>query len=472
MSTIKKQTVRGKRIGIFHGKFDPPHYGHLFCASRVLEHFKLDFVSFVVCATPPNKPVGALDAEDRYAMVVAAVEETPGFTTSRADLHHGGQSYSLTTVEAIREQYGPDNEYFYITSSEYLDPAYKDFLGGWIGGKEMFKLCTFIVFPRESTEIAEISEWVKHPLLAKAKIEVMDLPSPPLSSSMLRDLVADGRSIDFMTPYAVQAIIKKKGHYRTLTPPTYGPPFCSVPPEKIKRLGVMAGSFDPITYGDLFIGNFGRQAYSLDRVLYVPSAIPPNNTQVSESAEARYKMVVAATANNEFFDDSRIDLARGTTSYALLTAQELIAKYGKDVEISWFLAADFINPDNEWCLPNWMGGETFMKMVSFLVFARSSKQLKQAAEWAKQLKERYPYLRMEVMSDCPCDFVESHTIRKLVSEGRSTWFTTTWGVQQIIAKEKLYLPEPAAKRSSRAKAKKAPAKKTPPKASPKPRRKA
>ena len=188
----------------------------------------------------------------------------------------------------------------------------------------------------------------------------------------------------------------------------------------------------------------------------MPSAVPPNNHNVGESAEARYKMVVSATANNDWFDDSRIDLDRGTTSYALLTAQQLVAKYGKDVELHWCLAADFISPDSEWCLPNWMGGETFMKMATFLVFARSSKQLEQAQEWAALLKKRFAWLRMDVMLDCPCDFVESHVIRQLVAEGRSSWFTTTWGVQQIIAKEGLYQPAAKAVAKAPARAGKAP----------------
>ena len=74
------------RIGIYGGKFDPIHIGHLICAEWTREHFGLDKVLFVTSANPPHKKSGVLDAELRHEMVEAAVEPNCYFEASDIEL--------------------------------------------------------------------------------------------------------------------------------------------------------------------------------------------------------------------------------------------------------------------------------------------------------------------------------------------------------------------------------------------------
>lgn len=284
-----KKQIRKRRIGIFGGTFSPIHYGHLICAEKVRQDLDLDTVEFVVSANPPNKTFGVLDAEDRYDMVVAATEDNPFFNASRIDIEHGGSGYSLLTVEAIKEKYAGD-ELFYLTSAEYLDPEHRWYLPQWVGAKELFKICTFVVFPRDRQDMAQLKEWAS--LIKGARIVVLDAPSPPISSTLIRDLVVEGKSIWYTTPWVVQQMIFKKGHYRTADSPA--PVTSPVAPECIKRLAIYESQFDPIHYGNLLFAEWVRQEYGHDRVLFVPSASPPNNRAVKASAEARHRMVVAA----------------------------------------------------------------------------------------------------------------------------------------------------------------------------------
>ena len=62
-----------RKIGVYGGKFDPPHVGHLMCAEMTREAFDLDLVLFVTSANPPHKKTGVSDARIRQAMVEAAV---------------------------------------------------------------------------------------------------------------------------------------------------------------------------------------------------------------------------------------------------------------------------------------------------------------------------------------------------------------------------------------------------------------
>lgn len=422
-------TRRKKRRGIFGMTGSPVTYGHLICAEATRQAFDLASVEFAISANPPNKPVGVLDAEDRYEMAVAATEDNPYFNASRVDIEHGGSGYSLLTVEAIKRQYRGD-ELFFMSSAEYLDPAHKWYLPKWIGGKELFKLCTFIIFPRDLQDVEQCREWAA--LIPQARIEVIDAPSPPLSSTLVRDLVRDGKSIWYTTPWPVQQIIYKKGHYRTPETPIARHEL--VPPENIKRMAVFGGQFDPPTYRDLLGAEWIRQKYGHDRVLWVPSGNPVTNPELVASAESRFRMVVAATAENPYFDVSRLDIDRRTSSYALLTVEDVQKKFGNHVELDLVIYSQYLDPGNEWYLPRWMGSEQLFKMVRFLVFPQDRTEIEVAKARAKAI----PDARIEIVDDVPLLPVTAAKVRDMVSRGLSIRYTTPVVVQNAIEKMGLY----------------------------------
>src|SRR2546423_13992387 len=91
------------RIGVFGGTFDPIHVGHLVAAVNVRHQLRLDRVLLVVANVPWQK-TGARavsPAEDRYAMVAAAVEGVAGLEASRVELVRGGPSYTADTLPGL-----------------------------------------------------------------------------------------------------------------------------------------------------------------------------------------------------------------------------------------------------------------------------------------------------------------------------------------------------------------------------------
>lgn len=82
-------------------------------------------------------------------------------------------------------------------------------------------------------------------------------------------------------------------------------------PERVRRLGVMGGTFDPIHHGHLVAASEVQAYFDLDEVIFVPTGQPWQKTDRAVSPpEDRYLMTVIATASNPRFSVSRVDIDR------------------------------------------------------------------------------------------------------------------------------------------------------------------
>lgn len=200
-----------RRIGVYGGKFDPLHIGHLICAEWTRERFDLDKVLFVTSANPPHKRSGVLDAKLRHAMVEAALEPNCYFEACDIELKRDEPSYTLETIRQLKEIYGDDTELFLMISAEYLDPENDWRIDKWKGASELFELASLLVFPRGDMGLDKIELWAKD--LPQARIQGMSCPTPPVSSSMIREMVKNFKSIWYMVPPEVWNIIRDERHY-------------------------------------------------------------------------------------------------------------------------------------------------------------------------------------------------------------------------------------------------------------------
>ena len=92
------------RTGIFGGTFDPVHNGHLICADAVRKQLALDKVVFVPAGVPPHK-IGRriTPAQDRLAMLRAAIGEREGFAVSDIECRRRNYTYTYDTlIELLR----------------------------------------------------------------------------------------------------------------------------------------------------------------------------------------------------------------------------------------------------------------------------------------------------------------------------------------------------------------------------------
>ncbi|HKH05221.1 MAG TPA: nicotinate-nucleotide adenylyltransferase [Acidimicrobiales bacterium] len=192
----------GERLGIFGGTFDPPHVGHLVTAVNVRHEMALDRVLLVVNGQPWQKvrtrPISP--AEDRYAMVEAAVGTVDGLEASRIEVDRRGMSYTADTLAALLEEDAARELFVVLGTDAALG------LPTWERAGEVRELATIVVVERPGAARAEPPRgWSWH------RVEV---PRLEVSSTDLRARVADGRPLDYLLTAEVIAAIRTRGLYR------------------------------------------------------------------------------------------------------------------------------------------------------------------------------------------------------------------------------------------------------------------
>lgn len=195
--------MRRRRIGVFGGTFDPPHVGHLVVAVNVRHALDLDEVRLVVANVPWQK-VGeraVSPAEDRLAMVEAAVADVDGLVISDREVRRGGPSYSADTLAELRVE-EPDAELFLVLGSDAAAG-----LDTWERAEEVQDLARLVVVERPGELPTAVPPgW---------RFERVECPRLEVSSTDLRARVADGRPLDFLVPPAVISCIARRHLYRS-----------------------------------------------------------------------------------------------------------------------------------------------------------------------------------------------------------------------------------------------------------------
>jgi nicotinate-nucleotide adenylyltransferase len=191
------------RLGILGGTFDPVHNGHLVCAEQLREAIGLDAVLFVPCSRPPHKRAHRpAPAEHRMAMVELAVGKYEGFEVSDYEVAKGGVSYTIDTVEHLRQSLGQDAELWLLIGMDtYLE------IPTWKRPDEVVAECFFGVARRPGYEKKLMS------FLPRARTKFVDITSVDISSTDIRERLREGRSIRFLVPDAVEDYIRAKRPY-------------------------------------------------------------------------------------------------------------------------------------------------------------------------------------------------------------------------------------------------------------------
>lgn len=192
----------GERLGVFGGTFDPPHVGHLVVAVNVRHALALDRVLLVVANDPWQKTGARVvsSAEDRYAMVAAAVGDVDGIEASSMEIERGGTSFTADTLAALHEE-DPARELFLILGSDAAE-----LLPTWERAAEVGQLATIVMVTRPGAEDgAPPPGWTW---------ERVETPRLEVSSTDLRARVVDGRPLDYLLPPAVIDTIDERHLYR------------------------------------------------------------------------------------------------------------------------------------------------------------------------------------------------------------------------------------------------------------------
>jgi nicotinate-nucleotide adenylyltransferase len=201
------------RIGLFGGSFDPVHRGHLLLAECCWRQARLDRVEFVPTAQQPLKPRGPVAGEaDRVAMLRLAIAERREFALSLLEVERGGVSYTVDTLRQFRSE-RPDAELFFLMGADSL----ADF-PTWREPAVICDLATPLVVRRAGSpppDFNALAPLVTAERLAEIRALEVEMPSTPISSSNIRQSIAEHGEWQALVPETVAAYISERGLYRS-----------------------------------------------------------------------------------------------------------------------------------------------------------------------------------------------------------------------------------------------------------------
>ena len=189
------------RIGVLGGTFDPVHVAHLVAAAEARHALGLDRVLLVVANQPWQKADrhDLTSAEDRFAMVAAAVEHVEGLEPSRLEIDRGGPSYTADTLEQLHVEH-PGAELYLIVGLDVVRA-----LATWSRAEGLPDLAELVVVNRPG------ETWTDPP--PGWTVHRVEIPGLEISASDLRRRVAEHRPIDFLVPPGAVRVIRERGLY-------------------------------------------------------------------------------------------------------------------------------------------------------------------------------------------------------------------------------------------------------------------
>ncbi len=201
-----------KSIGILGGTFNPIHNQHLLLAKCAYEQLNLGKILLMPSGVSYlKKDIGVLPAEIRYKMCSLVAEEIPYLEVSDIEVKRSGNTY---TYETIRELYEKDSSYtyYFIAGADTLF-----MLDQWKEPAYIFEHCVIAVAARLDDKYTEEAIRLKikeYEGRYNAVIRLVDINVSDLSSSMIRQMVSDGKDISDYVPESVAAYIKQNRIYR------------------------------------------------------------------------------------------------------------------------------------------------------------------------------------------------------------------------------------------------------------------
>lgn len=186
-------------IAILGGRFDPPHFGHLWVARQVLERGpNISEVWLMPAFVHPWKSSFA-DSKDRLAMAGFFADER--IKVSSVEIEKGGTSYTIETVDLLRQGY-PNNTFYWVVGSDAISDFSK-----WRSSQKLALRIPFLVFPRGGYPVKLLPVGMK-------LINGEGVVQTNLSSTHIRDRIKNNLSIAGFVASEVEEFIKKKNLYK------------------------------------------------------------------------------------------------------------------------------------------------------------------------------------------------------------------------------------------------------------------
>jgi nicotinate-nucleotide adenylyltransferase len=220
--TLNQASLR-PRIGIFGGSFDPVHCGHLVLMRWAIETLKLDQLLVIPAQRSWQKSAPGASPAVRLEMLQLALQTLDQGLGSRImvdaiELNGPTPSYTVPTLRALRERYGPAASLVLLMGSDQLHN-----LSTWHRFQDLLGLAHIAVTQREQLALQDFPPAVEAlvrqfglevlPDAAQGSIVFFRMPLMPVSSTRLRADLAAGHDVGALLPPTVAAYIAQHQLY-------------------------------------------------------------------------------------------------------------------------------------------------------------------------------------------------------------------------------------------------------------------
>lgn len=191
------------KIGIFGGSFNPIHSGHAIIAHHIISSGAVDRLWLMVSPVNPLK-VGLeqqVADTDRLRMVEMVTRPLENVETSAFEFTMPKPSYTIDTLNALQAKF-PDDEFYLVTGADNWA-----IFGRWRNSEEILAKYHLLVYPRLGYEVVIPEE-------LRDRVTLVDAPIIELSSTAVRERLAQGLSARYYVPDEILNYIERKGLYR------------------------------------------------------------------------------------------------------------------------------------------------------------------------------------------------------------------------------------------------------------------
>jgi nicotinate-nucleotide adenylyltransferase len=206
--------LKQKPIGILGGTFDPIHYGHLRLAEEMLELAGLQQIRFIPTGNPPHRDTPQVSAMHRSAMVQLAIASQPAFILDEREVRRTTTSYTVDTLRELRAELGDTQPLCLLMGGDaflqlhtwhkwerLLDLAH--IVVGYRPGftlEERIHSATPELLQHYQQHLCTVDYLSQHPAGGIAELAI---PKLEISATMIRNRVAENRTIRYLLPATV-----------------------------------------------------------------------------------------------------------------------------------------------------------------------------------------------------------------------------------------------------------------------------
>lgn len=194
------------KTGIMGGTFDPVHLGHIEMAEFCKKEFSLDKIMFLPLGDAPHKK-NVTDKNIRLEMLFSALDGKKDFFVSTLETDRVGKTYTYDTLKILTEE--KNAEYSYIIGADTAEV-----LLTWFRAQDVFKMTDFIVVGRHDCVLGSGALQAEK---AGATFRFANHTGLDISSTEIRQKVANGENIEKLVGKKVFEVIKKYGLYTDRT---------------------------------------------------------------------------------------------------------------------------------------------------------------------------------------------------------------------------------------------------------------